>query len=154
MLEPNNPVPFYAVGAVNWILIYDKVAPPPPQQQSGLIEEGLQNLDRALVLEPDYEAAMVYKNLLLREQARLTSDETQKRTLIAQADEWFSRALETRRRYDSAAPTGVGMLHRRHHPHHHRRGLHHPKRRLRPHRLRPLHLRRRKSGRQMECCNA
>src|SRR5262249_17868782 len=107
VLEPNDPVPFYAVGAMDWMLTFDKVAPPPPQQQLELIQDGLQNLDRALALAPKYEDAIVYKNLLLREQAGLSSDEKEKKTLTAQADELFNRALEIRHeRYNNEA-TGV-----------------------------------------------
>ena len=49
-------------------------------------------------LNPDYEDAMTYKNLLYREKARLSESEDEKKQLIAQADEWFNKALETRKK--------------------------------------------------------
>jgi tetratricopeptide (TPR) repeat protein len=109
-LEPNNAVPFYAVGSVNWIIVFDKNNPPPPEQQVQLIEEGLQHLDKALSINPDYEDAMTYKNLLYREKARLTENEEEKAQLISQADEWFNKALETRKRNaeKKQAPGGLG----------------------------------------------
>lgn len=97
-LEPTNPVPLYAIGSVNWIIVFDKNNPPPPEQQAQLIDEGLQNLDKALSLNPDYEDAMTYKNLLFREKARLSENEQEKTQLIAQADEWFNKALDTRKK--------------------------------------------------------
>jgi tetratricopeptide (TPR) repeat protein len=96
-LEPNNPIPFYAIGSVNWIMVFDKANPPPVDEQVKLVDEGLANLDKALALNPEYDEAMSYKNLLLREKARLTEDEAQKATLTAQADELFNKALETRK---------------------------------------------------------
>lgn len=96
-LEPQNPLPFYSLGAIDWIMVYDKQNPLPSGQQSLLIEEGLSSLDSALALNPRYEDAMTYKNLLLREKARLALDPQEKTRLTAQADEWFNRALETRK---------------------------------------------------------
>ena len=97
-LDPTNPVPFYAIGSVDWIIVYDKNNPPPAEEQGKLIDEGLANLDKALALNPDYEDAMTYKNLLYREKARLSDSEEDKKKLTAQADEWFNKALETRKK--------------------------------------------------------
>jgi len=97
-LDSSNSVPFYAIGSVDWIMVYNKNNPLPEDQQAKLIEEGLANLDKALALNPDYEDAMTYKNLLYREKARLSDSADEKKQLIAQADEWFNKALETRKK--------------------------------------------------------
>jgi tetratricopeptide (TPR) repeat protein len=97
-LDPENPIPHYAIGSVDWIIVFDKAAPPPPEEQSRLVEEGLSHLDRALELNPDYEDAMTYKNLLFREKARLTENEEEKAQYIAEADKWFNMALDTRKK--------------------------------------------------------
>ncbi len=96
-LDPTNPIPFYAVGSVNWIRVFDKANPPPVEEQVKLVDEGIAMLDKALTINSEYDDAMSYKNLLLREKARLTEDEAQKAALISQADELFNRALETRK---------------------------------------------------------
>jgi len=108
-LEPTNAVPFYAVGSVNWIMVFNKNNPPPPEEQAQLIEEGISNLDKALAINPTYEDAMTYKNLLYREKARLATDAQEKTQLIAQADEWFNKALETRKKNaeKKAGPGGI-----------------------------------------------
>ena len=108
-LEPSNPTPFYAVGSVDWIMVFNKNNPPPEEEQKQLIEEGLTNLDKALAINPDYEDAMTYKNLLYREKARLATEEAEKTQLIAQADEWFNKALETRKKNAEKA-AGVGGI--------------------------------------------
>jgi tetratricopeptide (TPR) repeat protein len=97
-LDSTNPVPYYAIGSLDWIIVYDKNNPPPAEEQGKLIDEGLANLDKALALNQDYEDAMTYKNLLYREKSRLADNEEDKKKLTAQADEWFNKALETRKR--------------------------------------------------------
>src|SRR5438067_8470814 len=71
-LDASNPVPFYAIGSVDWIMVYNKNNPLAEEEQAKFIEEGLANLDKSLGLAPNYEDAMTYKNLLYREKARLS----------------------------------------------------------------------------------
>jgi tetratricopeptide (TPR) repeat protein len=97
-LDPTNKVPYYAIGSLDWIIVYDKNNPPPAEDQGKLIDEGLASLDKSLALDQDYEDAMTYKNLLYREKARLSDNEEDKKKLTAQADEWFNKALETRKK--------------------------------------------------------
>jgi tetratricopeptide (TPR) repeat protein len=110
--DPENHIPFYAVGAVDWIIVHNSVATLSMDQRSRLIAEGLQYLDRAIAINPDYEDALWYENLLIREQsgilkeqARQTQDTNEARTLLATADEldtraddWSNRALEVRKK--------------------------------------------------------
>lgn len=108
-LDASNPVPFYAIGSLDWLIVYDKNNPPPVEQQATLIDEGLANLDKALALNPDYDDAMTYKNLLYREKARIATDEEEKKKLTALADEWFNKGLEARKRNaekNKAIPVG------------------------------------------------
>jgi tetratricopeptide (TPR) repeat protein len=97
-LESNNAVPFYAIGSLDWLIVYDKNNPPPEEEQGKIIDEGLANLDKALALNPDYDDAMTYKNLLFREKARLATSEDEKKKLTDMADEWFNKGLETRKK--------------------------------------------------------
>lgn len=97
-LDPSNPIPFYAVASVNWIMVSNKAEPPPVDEQIKLVDEGISSVDKALALNADYDEAMSYKNLLLREKARLSDTEDQKALLTKQADDWFTKALETRKK--------------------------------------------------------
>ena len=74
-LEPNNPEPFYSIGNVNWVLCYDKAHPLPAAKKSELIEEGLQNLNKCVQIDPNYYNAYFYINLLLRQKAQVVIDE-------------------------------------------------------------------------------
>ena len=110
-VDASNPIPFYAIGSVNWIIVYDKASPPPPDEQMKLVDEGLASLDKALQLNPDYDDAMSYKNLLLREKSRLTESEDEKKKLSDEADTWFAKALETRKKVaeKKRGPGGITM---------------------------------------------
>ena len=45
-LEPKNPLAFYSVGAIDWLLVFDKKNPLSFGQKSVLIEEGLSDSSR------------------------------------------------------------------------------------------------------------
>jgi TonB family protein len=108
-VDPQNPVNFYAAGSTNWILAYDKQKPLPDAERAGVIDEGLENLAAALRLNPLYDEAMTYTNLLLREKAKLTSDAREAARLSNEANQWVEKALATRRlnRPLGAGPAGA-----------------------------------------------
>ncbi len=106
-VEPLKPAPFYGVGALDWIIVYNKRTAPSPEEKAELIEEGLHHLDIALTISPDYADAMTFTNLLLREKAMLASDPGEKTRLVAEADRWFNKALEIRRKNPNVAAPWV-----------------------------------------------
>lgn len=97
-LDQNNPIPFYAVASVDWLIVQNKTEPPPVDDQKKLVDEGISAADKAINLNPEYDDAMSYKNLLLREKARLAESEEEKTKLTADADVWFNKALDTRKK--------------------------------------------------------
>jgi len=97
-LESNNPVPYYAIGSLDWLMVFDKNNPDSTEDQLKTIDEGLQNLDKALALNPDYDDAMTYKNLLYRQKAERAANEDEKKKYTEMADEWFNKGLETRKK--------------------------------------------------------
>jgi tetratricopeptide (TPR) repeat protein len=107
-IEPNNAVPYYAIGSIAWYIVYDKNSPPPIEEQPAIVDDGLQSLAKALELNPDYDEAMTYMNLLLREKARLAKTEAEKKELITQADEWYNRAMSTRQKNAEKAQAAAG----------------------------------------------
>ncbi|MBN2242861.1 MAG: hypothetical protein JW793_09235 [Acidobacteria bacterium] len=60
----------------------------------GYIEEGLDSLEKALEIRPDYFDAMMYQNLLLREKAKMEEDEEAKLKLINQADILYNKSIQ------------------------------------------------------------
>jgi tetratricopeptide (TPR) repeat protein len=99
-IEPDNPIPFYAIGSTDWILVYDKQNPLPDEEKATLIAEGLDYTDKAISKNPNYEEALTYKNLLLRQKALLTKDPKEAKALEDEATEWFNKALAARKLND------------------------------------------------------
>jgi len=60
-----------------------------------VIDEGIKNLDKCLEIDPEYEDAMTYKNLLIRERAYLADNMEDYQTQTAEAQKWIDRALAT-----------------------------------------------------------
>jgi len=60
--------------------------------------KGLESVERAIGLKPDYVEALVYKNLLLRLQANLEPDPLKRDQLIREADDARDYARELRQR--------------------------------------------------------
>jgi TonB family protein len=107
---PQNPVNFYSIAAIDWLLAYGK-SQLLPSERSWLVAEGLENVDIAIRLNPQYEDAIIYKNLLLREKARLTSDPVAAAKLQDEANQWFNKALEIRRQNPPAVAPSTTLLH-------------------------------------------
>ena len=63
-----------------------------------IVDVGLQAVQRAVDVKPDYMEAMVYYNLLYREKAKLDPDDKKKEEYTAKADEWRAKALALRER--------------------------------------------------------
>lgn len=126
--EPDNKDSYYTIGVICWTQSYEprlefrasvgmKQEDPGPIRTKGrlsraqreelagmsgevvpLIDEGLEALTKAIDIDPDYDAAMAYVNLLYREKADFAESNDAADAMLAQADEWVQRALETRKR--------------------------------------------------------
>jgi len=97
-LDSTNPAPYYTIAVLDWLTVFDKTNTLSTEDQIKVIDEGLANIDKALALNPEYDDAMSYKNLLYRQKAERADNEGDKKNLIAQADEWFNKSLETRKK--------------------------------------------------------
>ncbi|HYC91481.1 MAG TPA: tetratricopeptide repeat protein [Thermoanaerobaculia bacterium] len=92
LLDSKNPEAFYTYGVV----CYEKVAKNPPQdiaERLQIIEKGKQALTRASSMRPDYFEAMVYLQLLYRQQAPLETDPAKQQQLVAEADRIRNEAI-------------------------------------------------------------
>src|SRR3954471_19507189 len=120
VVDPTSPIPHYSLGFIAWSKWYPeygkaraalgmKQEDPGPikdkkvkeelkQKYGPIIDGGLQALDKALQINPEYDDAMAYENLLVRERADLadTKEEYEKQTKIA--DDWVQKALATKKK--------------------------------------------------------
>jgi TonB family protein len=73
------------------------------------LREGLEHLNKALALDPQYDDAMAYMNLLLRESADLSDSKAGYQAMIDEADAWIQKALDTRREKAEQSPQSVAV---------------------------------------------
>jgi hypothetical protein len=77
-----------------------------------VIESGLQSLDKALQINPEYDDAMAYENLLVRERADLMDSKAEYEQQTKIADDWVQKALATKKikAEKKANATGGGIV--------------------------------------------
>jgi tetratricopeptide (TPR) repeat protein len=120
-IEPNDPDPYYWIGVLDWFPCYNRdmtlraslnlshpkdpahpaVLPPLPRkareeltaQNGSLVDEGIQNLNKAIELRPNYANVYNYLNLLYRQKADLESDADARTADLQKADDYFSKGL-------------------------------------------------------------
>jgi len=67
-------------------------------QNQQKVEDGIQRLQRALALQPDYDDAMGYLNLLYRERAEYECDDPEARKAdLKVADDWTDKAIAAKK---------------------------------------------------------
>jgi TonB family protein len=99
--DPQNPVSFYTTGSYYWEKAYRDSSLSDGQKRT-YIDAGLQAVDRALAMNPEFVEAMVYKNLLLRSQTLLEVDADVQKALLAQADKLRDQAIAMRKAREEA----------------------------------------------------
>jgi len=121
--DPADPEPYYSMGVIDWTRTYQprmearaklKMSPDqhldsaiPAQQRiceelratnSAAIDDGIDNLNKAIRLRPDYDDAMAYMNLMFRERADLECDDPSARDRdLKTADEWVDKTLAVKK---------------------------------------------------------
>lgn len=64
---------------------------------SGILDQGVADLQKSLELDPEYENSMAYMNLLIRERADLFDDKAEYEKATTEADGWLAKYLETKK---------------------------------------------------------
>jgi hypothetical protein len=74
------------------------------------IQEGIDNLTKALQLRPDYDDAMAYMNLMFRERADVQCEDPSARAAdLKTADEWVDKTLAVKKAKAEKQP-GTGGI--------------------------------------------
>jgi tetratricopeptide (TPR) repeat protein len=130
-LNPKDKEAYYTLGVLAWTKWYTawataraklsmKPEDPGPIKDKKVKEElktqfatviaaGIQSLDQALVIDPEYEEAMAYKNLLIREGADLDDNLDQYKKDVETADNLVQKALATKKIKAERKPTTTGI---------------------------------------------
>jgi hypothetical protein len=66
------------------------------------VKQGLESVDKAIELNPNYFEALTYKNLLLRVQANLEKNPARQQELLKEANSWRDKAQEVRNKAKAA----------------------------------------------------
>ena len=129
--DPNDPEAYYSIGVIDWTQAYQprmeqraklglrpdeplkdkKVCATLRDQAGAVIQDGLDNLNKALQLRQDYDDAMAYMNLLYREKADRECDQpdTQKADLKT-ADDWVDKTMAAKKaKAEKQASPGGGI---------------------------------------------
>jgi Tfp pilus assembly protein PilF len=118
-VDPNNKDAYYSLGFIAWSRWYPaygmarvelgmKQDDPGPIKDKKVRDElkatwlpvissGLQSLDKTLQIDPEYEDAMSYENLLIRERADLMDSKDDYDKAIKTANDWVQKALDTKK---------------------------------------------------------
>ena len=130
-LDPNDPETYYSIAVIDWTQAYQprmeeraKLGLKPTEDakkkdcedllkvitpNAPTVQDGIQKLNKALELRPDYDDAMAYLNLMYREQADLDcANPDQRKTDLKTADEWVDKTMATKKaKAEKAGPTGI-----------------------------------------------
>jgi tetratricopeptide (TPR) repeat protein len=133
-VDPKDPEAAYTVGVIDWTEAHEnilkalvpagitddgegnakapkKVMEPLKEENSSLVEEGLQYLTQAEQNRANYDDAMVYLNLIYRRKADLDyGNEAARKDDIAHAEEWRAKAMGTRKENEEKKDNGPGGI--------------------------------------------
>ena len=134
-VEPNDPVPYYWIGVLDWAICYPRTQqmrkdlkidfpkdpknpnslPPFPEkaraqleEENGpLVKEGLEVLYKAVQLKPNDFDTMAYLNLTYRQKADLEPTASARQADLREAEDWVNKALAAKKAGTTAAASAV-----------------------------------------------
>jgi tetratricopeptide (TPR) repeat protein len=131
--DPNDAEPYYSVAVIDWTQTYQprqeervkiglkpddslpakdkKVCALVREKNTANIQEGIDNLNKALQLRPDYDDAMAYMNLMYRERADVQCDDKDARTAdLKTADDWVDKTMAVKKAKAEKQPGTGGIV--------------------------------------------
>jgi len=132
-VDPNDPEPYYSVAVIDWTQTYvprqeeraklgmkpedslpakdKKVCAVMKEKNTPNVQEGIDNLTKALQLRPDYDDAMAYMNLMYRERADIDCDDPAAHSAyLKTADEWVDKTMATKKAKAEKQPAGAIVM--------------------------------------------
>ncbi|MCZ2149586.1 MAG: hypothetical protein LC126_17650, partial [Bryobacterales bacterium] len=131
-VDPENKEAYYSLGVIVWAKWYPalmaakaklgmKAEDPGPikdkkvkeelkEKYGATIEEGIKDFEKALSIDKEYDDAMAYLNLLIRERADLADTPEEYKKQVEIADSWVQKALETKKIKAARQPANHGIV--------------------------------------------
>ena len=123
-IKPQDKQPYYSIGVIDWALAYrgntemradynkahlnkqvkDTDALPPDVRKEysdkygALVDDGISSLKKAIDLDPQYDDAMTYLNLLYRRKADMVESTAERDALTKQADDLLDQVKEIKQK--------------------------------------------------------
>ncbi len=123
-LKPLDPGPYYSIGVIDWAIAYrgntemradynrahinkqvKDTDPLPPdvrtaytQKYGSLVDDGIGSLQQAIKVNPEYDDAMTYLNLLYRRKADMVESSAERDTFTKQADDLLDKVKEIKQK--------------------------------------------------------
>lgn len=130
--DPKNKEAYYSLGVIAWAKWYPalmtaraelRMKPEDPgpvkdkkvkeelkEKYSAMVDDGIANLQKALEIDKEYDDAMAYMNLLIRERADLVDNPDDYKKQIEVADSWVQKALDTKKLKAARTPATGGIV--------------------------------------------
>jgi tetratricopeptide (TPR) repeat protein len=130
-LNPKSKEAYYTLGVIAWLkaMVSDgearaklgmKQEDPGPlkdkkvrvevaAKNAPIVDAGIKYLDRSLQIDPEYDDAMAYENLLYRQKADLEDSSDMFKADIDKANDYFQKTIDTRKIKADRKPTGGGI---------------------------------------------
>jgi tetratricopeptide (TPR) repeat protein len=130
--DPKNKEAYYSLGVIAWAKWYPalmtaranlhmKPEDPGPlkdkkmkdelkEKYAAMVDDGIANLQKALDVDKEYDDAMAYMNLLIRERADLMDNPDEYKKQIDAADGWVQKALDTKKLKAARTPATGGIV--------------------------------------------
>lgn len=131
-VDPTNKEAYYSLGVIVWAKWYPalmteraklgmKAEDPGPikdkkvkdalkEKWVAVVDQGLKHLEKALEIDKEYDDAMAYMNLLIREKADLADSPEEYKKQVEVADNWVQKALETKKIKAARQPANAGII--------------------------------------------
>ena len=100
--EPNNPEAFYTISTFYWDKAF-RDARLKEAEKKDFVLRGIEAVDHAIQIKPDYAEALVYKGLLLRLEATYEKDPAKQKQLLQDADKLRDKANDLRKQKAAGA---------------------------------------------------
>ncbi len=134
-LDPTDADPYYSIGVIDWAETYPvrmeeraklglkpeeslnpknkdqkKACDDLKQKNTPAIQEGIESLNKAIQLRPDYDDAMAYMNLMFREKADVECDDLAARAEdLKTADGWVDKTMAAKKAKAEKQPGATGI---------------------------------------------